>query len=115
MDVERFAEGQLLRVFVGEDDTWHGRPLADAILEMLRNQNVAGASAFRAFEGYGSHQKMHVQRVWSFRRGMPILIEVVDTAERIQSVMPQLDEMVGEGLITLERVAFRRYDAAKDR
>ena len=113
--MERYAEGQLLRVFVGEDEHWHGRPLADAIVEMLRKADVAGASVFRAIEGFGSHHEIHVTRVWSFRRGMPILIEAVDTAERIATVLSQLDEMVGEGLITLERVSFRRYMSTKSR
>ena len=115
IDVDGFAEGRLLRVFVGENDNWHGKPLADAIVAMLRDAHVAGASVFRAVEGFGSHHEIHVQRVWSFRLGMPILIEVVDTAERIESVMSKLDEMVGEGLITLERVSFRRYASSEKR
>lgn len=113
--MDQFAEGQLMRVFLKEDEHWHGAPLADAILAMLLKANLSGASVFRAVEGFGSRREIHTQKMWSFHFGMPILIEVVDTAEKIASVMPRLDEMVQEGVITLERVAFRRYHSARKR
>jgi len=109
--MERFVEGQLLRVFIREDDRWHGKPLKDAIVEVLLGANVAGASVFRAVEGFGSHREIHTQHVWSFHVGMPILIEVVDTAETIDAIVPRLEQMIAEGLLTLERVSFRRYQS----
>lgn len=109
--MDRFTEGQLLRIFVKEDDRWHGAPLADAIVLMLIKADVAGASVFRSVEGFGSHHEIHTQKFWSFHLGMPILIEVVDTHENIARVMPRLDEMIVDGLITIERVSFRRYGA----
>lgn len=111
--INQFAEGQLMRIFLKEDEHWHGVPLADAIVAMLLKANVSGASVFRAVEGFGSHREIHTQKVWSFHLGMPILIEVVDTAENIANVMPRLNEMVHDGVITLERVAFRRYRSAR--
>lgn len=113
--MERFVEGQLLRVFIREDDRWHGKPLKDAIVDVLLGANVAGASVFRAVEGFGSHREIHAQRVWSFHAGMPVLIEVVDTVEVIEAIVPQLEEMIEEGMVTLERVSFRRYQSASSK
>ena len=104
-----FVEGQLLRVFVGEDARWHGQPLHVAIVEMLRRENVAGASVFRGVEGFGTHHELHLSRLFAFGTKMPILIEVVDGEAKITELMPRLEEMVAEGVITLERVAFRRF------
>ena len=109
--MERFVEGQLLRIFIRDDDVWHGKPLKDAIVELLLRANVAGASVFRAVEGFGSHREIHAQRVWAFHLAMPVLIEVVDSEEAIAAVLPRLEEMVAEGMLTLERVSFRRYQS----
>jgi PII-like signaling protein len=104
-----FVDGQLLRIFVGEDASWHGDPLYGAIVQMLRRENVAGASVFRGVEGFGSHHDLGANRVFTFGGTMPILIEVVDSEPKITALLPRLEAMVGEGVITLERVAFRRY------
>lgn len=108
-----FVEGQLLRIFVGEDAHWHGTPLHVAILETLRRANAAGASVFRGVEGFGTHHEIHLNRLFAFGSKMPILIEVVDADAKIAELMPQLEAMVGEGVITLERVTFRRFDAKR--
>lgn len=104
-----FKRGQLLRIFVGERDDWHGAPLYTAIVEMLRRENVAGASVFRGIEGFGSHHEIHLAKVLSFSGKLPILIEVVDDEEKIASLIPKLDEMVHEGTMTIERVEYRRF------
>ncbi|HEY0614287.1 MAG TPA: DUF190 domain-containing protein [Candidatus Elarobacter sp.] len=104
-----FADGQLLRIFVGEDAHAGGQPLHLAILEGLRRAGVAGASVFRGVEGFGSHHELHLNRLFAFGTRMPILIEVVDTEDAIGALLPQLEAMVDEGVITLERVAFRRF------
>jgi PII-like signaling protein len=104
-----FLVGQLLRIFVGENDTWHGRPLYTAIVEMLRHQGVAGASVFRGVEGFGSHHDVHRAKLFSFGGDLPILIEVVDTEETIAALIPRIDEMVNDGAMTLERVEYRRF------
>jgi uncharacterized protein len=104
-----FLEGQLLRIFVGEDARWHGEPLYVALVEMLRRRNVAGASVFRGVEGFGAHHEIHLNHLFTFGAKMPILIEVVDSEATITELLPELEEMVGEGVITLERIAFRRF------
>ena len=103
-----FVEGRLLRIFVGEDARSGGQPLHVAIVELLRRENVAGASVFRGVEGFGTHHELHTNRLFAFGTKMPILIEVVDVEEKIAALMPRLEAMVDEGVITLERVDFRR-------
>ena len=102
-----FVEGQLLRIFVGEDAHWHGGPLHLAIVETLRREGVAGASVFRGIEGFGTHHEVHVSRLFGTK--LPILIEVVDSEAKIAELIPRLEEMVAEGVITLERIAYRRF------
>jgi len=107
--VNGFVEGQLLRIFVGERDMWHGRPLYAAIVEVLRDAGVAGASVFRGIEGFGAHHEIRVAQIFRFRGDLPILIEVVDTEASIAKLIPQLDAMLAEGTMTLERVEYRRF------
>jgi len=104
-----FVEGRLLRIFVGEDARRRGQPLHLAIVEALRRANVAGASVFRGVEGFGTHQQIHLGTLFAFGTKLPILIEVVDTEAKIAELMPWLEEMVTEGVITLERIAYRRF------
>jgi PII-like signaling protein len=107
--VTDFVAGQLLRIFVGERDSWHGRPLYAAIVELLRHEGVAGASVFRGIEGFGSHHEIHVAEIFRFRGDLPVLIEVVDSEEKIGALIPRIDEMVSEGAMTLERIEYRRF------
>ncbi len=104
-----FLEGRLLRIFVGEDARWHGRPLHIEIVETLRRAGVAGASVFRGVEGFGTHHEIHLGKLFAFGTKLPILIEVVDTEAKIGELLPQLEQMVAEGVITLERIAYRRF------
>jgi PII-like signaling protein len=104
-----FTVGQLLRIFVGEGATWHGRPLYAVIVELLQHENVAGASVFRGIEGFGSRHEIHVAKLFGSSRDLPILIEVIDTEEKIAGLIPRIDEMISEGAMTLERVEFRRF------
>lgn len=104
-----FKVGQLLRIFVNERDTWHGAPLYSAIVEMLRREHVAGASVFRGIEGFGTHGEIHLAKIWSGGGRLPMLIEVVDDPQKIDSVIPQLETMIPEGAVTLERVEYCRF------
>lgn len=104
-----FKSGQLLRIFVGEGDSWHGGPLYAAIVELLRREDVAGASVFRGIEGFGAHHEIHLSKIFSFRGKLPVLIEVVDNEEKIASLIPQIENMVKEGAVTLERVEYCRF------
>ena len=107
-------EGQALlaRVYVGEGDTWHGRPLYEAIVHLLRDRGLAGATVLRGIEGFGAKHHLHTTRLLRLSEDLPILIELVDSEERIRAVLPVLDEMVGDGLITLEKVEVIAYRAA---
>jgi uncharacterized protein len=101
--------GKLLRVFVGESDRWGRQPLYTAIVEAARKAGVAGATVFKGIEGYGGHSVVHAARVFDLSSDLPVLIEIVDTEERIRAFLPQLDEMVKEGMVTLETVEIIAY------
>lgn len=110
------GEGKLLRIFIGESDTWHGRPLYEAIVTRVRKEGLAGATVIRGIEGFGAHSRIHSSRILRLSQDLPIVIELVDTAENIDRVLPILDEMVSEGMVTLERVEVIAYRApAEDR
>jgi len=103
------GEQSLVRVFIGEDDKWHHRPLADALIERLRKEGFAGASVFHGVAGFGAHSVMHTAHILRLSEDLPVLIEIVDTDERLERLLPILDEMVLEGLVTVEKVRVLRY------
>jgi uncharacterized protein len=105
------GEGKLLRVFIGESDKHGRKPLYQAIVEMLREEGLAGATVLRGIEGFGANSHLHTARILRLSEDLPVVIEVADTAERIEAIMPKLDEMVTEGLVTLERVEVVAYRA----
>jgi PII-like signaling protein len=106
------GEGKLLRIFIGESDTWHGRPLYQAIVERVREEGLAGATVLRGIEGFGADSHLHTSRILRLSEDLPVVIELVDTAERIDAVLPLLDEMVEEGMVTVERVEIVAYRAS---
>jgi PII-like signaling protein len=103
------GEGKLLRLFIGESDTWHGKPLYQAIVERVRQEGLAGATVLRGIEGFGADSHLHTSRILRLSEDLPVVIEIVDTPEQIDRVVPILDEMVGEGMLTLERVQIVSY------
>lgn len=103
--------GKILRVYIGESDTWQGRPLYQAIVRRLREQGIAGATVLRGIEGFGAHSRLHTARILRLSEDLPIVIEVVDREDRIRDVLPILDEMVTEGLVTIEDVDVLVYRA----
>lgn len=105
------GEGKLLRIFVGESDTWHGKPLYQAIVERVRAEGLAGATVIRGIEGFGKASRIHTARILRLSADLPIVVEIVDTDEQIDRVLPVLDEMVGEGLLTIEKVHVIAYRA----
>jgi PII-like signaling protein len=103
--------GLLARIYIGESDTWHGQPLYDAIVLLLRERGLAGATVLRGIEGFGAKQHLHTTRILRLSEDLPVLIEVVDIEERVRAVLPELDAMVSGGLITLEKVEVIAYRA----
>jgi PII-like signaling protein len=103
------GERTLMRIHIGERDKYHGRPLYQAIVELLRRKHYAGATAIRAIMGFGASSKLHTDRIEVLSLDLPIVIECVDTEERIEAILPELDEMLGGGLITLERAKVIMY------
>ena len=108
------GEGKLLRLFIGESDTWHGRPLYQAIVERVRAEGLAGATVIRGIEGFGADSHLHTSRILRLSEDLPVVIEIVDTPERIDRVVPLLDEMVSEGMLTLERVQIVSYRSSAE-
>jgi len=101
---ERFrGERTLMRVFIGESDKYHGKPLYEVLLERFRKKGLAGATVLRGVAGFGASSKMHTDKVLRLSLDLPMIIEVVETEEAIQAILPDLDELIGGGLITLER------------
>jgi uncharacterized protein len=108
----RILDGEqvLARVFVGESDKWHHRPLYRALVERLRKEGFAGATVFRGLEGFGARSIVHTANILDLSSDLPIVVEVVDTQEQMDKLLPILDEMVGCGLlVTMEKVRVVRY------
>jgi PII-like signaling protein len=104
------TEGKLLRVFVGEADRWHGRPLYEAIVEEARKSGLAGATVWKGSLGFGAHSRMHTAKILRLSEDLPVIIEIVDAAEKVEAfVRDHLDQMVQEGLVTLERAEVIMY------
>lgn len=107
--METIEDGRLLRIFVGEDDQHDGVPLFEAIVQLLRGEGLAGTTVLRGIAGFGRSSVVHTSHLLRMSEDLPIVIECVDTAERVEAVLPALDALIDEGLITLERVDVRIY------
>jgi len=103
------GEGQQLRVFIGESDRWHGRPLYEAIVLKAREMGMAGATVLRGMMGFGADSRLHTAKVLRLSEDLPIVIEITDKSERIEAFLPALDAMVTEGMMTLEKVHILAY------
>ena len=103
------GEGQLLRVYIGESDQWEGKPLYMAIVERVKKEGLAGCTVIRGIEGFGASSRIHTARILRLSEDLPVLIEIADRSDRIQKIIPVLDGMVDEGLITLEKVHIIKY------
>jgi PII-like signaling protein len=114
MTHEKFeGERTLMRIHIGESDKWHGKPLYEAIVEMLRKEKFSGVTVLRGVAGYGGSSIYHTDKILRLSQDLPIILEVVESTERIEQMLPRLDEMVEGGLITLEKVRVILYRAAK--
>jgi PII-like signaling protein len=106
------GQGKLVRLFIGETDTWHGKPLYQAIVKRAREEGLAGATVVRGIEGFGASSHLHTSRILRLSEDLPVVIEIVDTEERIEALLPILDEMVGDGMVTIESVRILSYRAS---
>ncbi len=105
------SETQLLRIFIGESDKHGHRPLYEAIVEEARKRGMAGATVLRGVMGFGKASRIHTIKILRLSEDLPIVIEIVDKPERIAAFLPDLDNMVQDGLVTLESVQVIKYHA----
>ncbi len=103
------GKAKMLRIHFGENDKWNGKPLYRAIVEKCRALDLAGATVFRGIEGYGASSLIHRSHLLSFSSDAPIMVSVIDSEEKIRTLLPFLDEMVDEGLIAMSEVEVIKY------
>jgi PII-like signaling protein len=103
------SEAFLLRVFIGESDKIDGKPLYEVIVKKARNRGLAGATVIRGFLGFGANSLVHTSKVLRLSEDLPVVVEIVDAVDKIESFLTELDEMIGEGLVTLEKVRIIAY------
>ena len=108
-------EAELLRRFIGESDKHTGRPLYEVIVESARQRGMAGATVLRGVMGFGANSRMHTAKILRLSEDLPMVIEIVDKPERIAEFLPELDSMIGEGLVTLEKIRVVTYRHNQDR
>lgn len=101
--------GKCVRIYIGETDQWHGRPLYSAIVERARVEGLAGATVTRGIMGFGARSRIHTASVLRLSEDLPIVIEIVDTVERVEGFLPLLDEMVDEGMVATWDLSIERY------
>lgn len=118
--MNRTGQASWLRIYIGESDQWHHKPLYQALVEFFRKEKVAGATVLRGVEGYGSHSQIHAAHILRLSEDLPVIVEVVDEAERIDALLPTVRAMVQEGLImtlpvNVEMYGHRDQTAGPDR
>lgn len=101
--------GVLLRVFVGDSDRFEGKPLYEAVVQKVRELGLAGATVLRGVEGFGANSVVHRATMLEYSTDLPIVVEIVDTEEKVKLLLPHLEAMVGEGMITMEYVVVLMY------
>ncbi|MEO7970911.1 MAG: DUF190 domain-containing protein [bacterium] len=106
-------EGYLLRIFVGESDRWGHRPLYEEIVLKAREAGLAGATVLRGVMGFGRNSILHTAKILRLSEDLPMVIEIVDSLEKVRAFMPQLDEMIKDGLVTLEEVKVVQYKSSR--
>jgi PII-like signaling protein len=107
------GERTLMRIHIGESDKWHSKPLHEALVELFRKEGFSGVTVLRGVAGYGGSSVYHTDKLLRLSQDLPIVLEVIEYQERIEQMLPRLDEMVEGGLITLEKVRVILYRAAK--
>jgi hypothetical protein len=103
---------QLLRIHIGESDNFEGRPLHEAIVLMARRSHLAGATVLRGAMGFGRSSRLHTSKILRLSDDLPLVVEIVDSEEKIQAFLPAIEHMVGDGLVTLEKVHVVKYSGS---
>lgn len=103
------VDARQVSIFINSTDQWHGRPLYVAIMHLCQEQGIAGATVLRGAEGYGSHHHLHTARILELSENLPIQIEIVDVAERIDPLLTALESMIGEGLVSVSNVHIIKF------
>jgi uncharacterized protein len=103
------SEAHLLRIFIGESDKHRGRPLYEVIVESARQRGLAGATVLKGFLGFGANSRIHTAKILRLSEDLPVVIEIVDTQDRIEPFLAELDGLIEEGLVTLERIQVIAY------
>jgi len=106
-------EGQLLRVYVGESDRWQGKALYEAIVLKARGMGIAGTTVLRGIMGFGAASRIHTSKILRLSEDLPVVVEIVDSPQKIAQLLPEIESMVQEGLVTLENVRMHQYRSAK--
>lgn len=107
------AEGHLLRIFIGESDKHEGKPLYEWIVLKAKEFGLAGSTVLRGLEGFGAHSRIHSAKILRLSDDLPIIVEIVDTLEKIESFLPVIDSAIKEGLATLEKVSIKFYRSGR--
>jgi uncharacterized protein len=107
------GERVLMRIHIGESDKWHGKPLHEAIVGLLRKEGFSGATVLRGVGGFGGSSVYHTDKILRLSADLPLVVEVVEYLDRIEKVLPRLDEMLDGGLVTLEKVRVILYRPSK--
>lgn len=106
--METLPDGRLVRIFICESDRFEGRPADAAILDALQDAGISGATVLRGVAGYGMSSVVHTSKVLRLSEDLPLVIEVADTAEKVEQVLPDIETMIGNGLITMQEIKIRR-------
>jgi uncharacterized protein len=109
------GENVLMRIFIGEGDRWQHKPLYEALVETLRVEGIAGATVLRGIAGFGGHSVMHSAKYLDISANLPLVVEAVDSQEKIDGVLPRIEEMMSGGMITLEKATVIRYAPKQDK
>jgi PII-like signaling protein len=111
---EKFeGERTLLRIHIGESDKWNHQPLYEALMEMFRAEGFAGCTVQRGVGGFGSTSRIHTDKILRLSQDLPVILEVVEETERVERILPRLDEMIGGGMVTMEKVHVILYRPGK--
>lgn len=109
------GEKVLMRIFIGESDKYGHRPLYEALVELFKSEGLAGATVLRGVAGFGAHSVYHTDKILRLSMDLPLIVEVVDSMESIDALMPKIDEMMGGGMITLEKATVIRYTLGQEK